>query len=257
MSKVVLITGAAHGIGEELAKFYSSSGYSLCLIDLDKDKLLELVNSLDVDERSVHYKIADISKNSTIKTFIQESVQQFGKIDLVFVNAGINFTEDESFLHLEIGRSIFETNFFAAAETIIESTKFMRKGVNGRIIVITSISSLVSSPNSGWYSASKTALSKYIDSVRIMTAKDNISICEIVLGFVDTRMNEGLKHGGRIKISTSRAVKNITRVASSNSRKRSIPFLRNSIWYFLMFVPTKIRVRIFRTFFKVIYGRQI
>lgn len=85
--KVVLITGAAGGIGAATAKRFASEGASVALVDLDPTALSDLATEIGTDCTSFH--VVDVSDESAVIQCIADVVERFGHLDVVFNNAGV------------------------------------------------------------------------------------------------------------------------------------------------------------------------
>jgi 3-hydroxybutyrate dehydrogenase len=85
--KVVLITGAAGGIGKETARLFARNGAHLALIDLDQKALDAVASELELEDYLAI--AADVSKEDQVVHFVQATREKYGKIDVFFNNAGI------------------------------------------------------------------------------------------------------------------------------------------------------------------------
>jgi 3-hydroxybutyrate dehydrogenase len=85
--KVVLITGAAGGIGKETARLFARNGAQLALIDLDQKALDAVASELELEDYLAI--AADVSKEDQVIHFVQATREKYGKIDVFFNNAGI------------------------------------------------------------------------------------------------------------------------------------------------------------------------
>ena len=88
-NKVVLITGAAGGIGSATARAFAKEGAKLFLVDLKKEGLEKVKKSLGLSDDRIQIKEADVTDESQVKSYVESAEKAFGKIDVFFNNAGI------------------------------------------------------------------------------------------------------------------------------------------------------------------------
>ena len=87
MSKSVLITGAANGIGLPSAKVFASACYQLVLTDIDCDKLASLVEEIEAPAIAVE---ADVRDRTSLENAFTQAIDAFGRVDVVHANAGVS-----------------------------------------------------------------------------------------------------------------------------------------------------------------------
>jgi short-subunit dehydrogenase len=175
----VLITGASRGIGRELVRRYAKKANKIYAIARDKEKLKELESEFS-NVKGVVLDLADLEK-----------VREFGRevdVDLVICNAGISLPHSPNFTPFEDFKRTFDVNFLSIHAMLEGIVPKMQKRKEGKIVFISSLASLVASPTSLPYSASKRALNSYAQSLRNLLAKDNIKVINILPGFIKTDM---------------------------------------------------------------------
>ena len=176
----VIITGASRGIGKELLKKYEKKAKKIYAIARDIDKLNELKS-----KKIIPIKL-DLSEIESVREFSKQ--MQNENIDIVICNAAISLPHTPNFTPFDEFKKTFDINFLsihALLEYIIPS---MQKRKSGKIVLISSLASLIASPTSMPYSATKRALNSYAQSLRNMLAKDNIKVINILPGFIKTDM---------------------------------------------------------------------
>lgn len=97
--KVVLLTGAAGGIGQALAKGMAGVGATMCNCDIDKDRLAELEKEIKAEGGNASSYVLNVTDKASIKTCVDAIIAKFGKIDVLINCAGIN--KREGFLDVE------------------------------------------------------------------------------------------------------------------------------------------------------------
>lgn len=140
--KVVLITGAASGIGKATARRFAKEGSKLVLNDIDEAALVELKKSLF--NPTIHeLVIGDISKEAIVETFIHKAVIRFGKVDVLVNNAGIHFIKDIEEATVADFDRVFDVNLKSMFLCSKHSIPIMKDQGKGVIINLSSISAYV------------------------------------------------------------------------------------------------------------------
>jgi NADP-dependent 3-hydroxy acid dehydrogenase YdfG len=136
--RVLLITGASTGIGAATARLAASSGYRLVLAARSEDKLRDLAAELGGDERAVAVR-ADVTEWDDNEALVKAALDAYGRIDVVFVNAG--FGAKRGFLEEtpEFWRSMVLTNVLGAAYTIRATLPHLKERGTGHYVITSSV----------------------------------------------------------------------------------------------------------------------
>jgi D-sorbitol dehydrogenase (acceptor) len=185
--KVAIVTGAASGIGEAVARRYLDEGAKLVVVDLKDDAEMAL-RFQDAADRVLAIR-ADITRREDIERIVADAVARFGGIDILFNNAALFDMRpilDESW---DIYDRLFAVNvkgmFFlmqAAAKRMVE------QGRGGKIINMSSQAGRRGEALVSHYCATKAAVISYTQSAALALAKDRINVNGIAPGVVDTPM---------------------------------------------------------------------
>lgn len=194
MQKIVVITGASSGIGEELKNNYQKDG----------DIVVNL--SLSCEQDKYNYAV-DVSDKGSIEKVFEQIYADFGKIDVLINCAGYGVFGAVELLSEEKCRKIFDVNYFGTLWCCQEALKYMQKG--SRIINISSACALYSLPFRAMYSASKSAVNMLTYGLRMELAGSGIEITCICPGDIKTNFSKNRditldtnnKYGERIKKS--------------------------------------------------------
>ncbi len=154
--KVAVITGANSGIGLASAKLFLKEGAKVVLSGRRAEALAEASKDLEGDFITV---IADVSKDEDNKRLIQESVARYGKIDILFLNAGIAPVSPTSGITAEHYHQIFDINVKGPILTVTEALPHLNDG--GTILFTNSIVHQKGFEGLAVYGASKGALRAY------------------------------------------------------------------------------------------------
>jgi short-subunit dehydrogenase len=190
--KRVFITGASSGIGAALARRYAEQGASLGLVARRAEALNELQASLPHPERHRCYAL-DVTDHAALAAAAADFIQG-GDIEIVIANAGVSAgTLTEYAEDLPVFERIVATNLVATVATFAPFIAAMqqqaRRGKRGmRLVGIASVAGIRGLPGAGAYSASKSAVISYCESLRVELRGSGIRVVTIAPGYIDTPM---------------------------------------------------------------------
>ncbi len=188
-----LITGSTSGIGRAIANQLAERGVNIMLNGLEGDERVETVKQEIRDHGvDVGFNGADLSKPDEITDLIHATTDQFGQIDILINNAGIQHTDPiEDFPH-DKWDAIIAINLSAAYHTMRHALPVMRQQPDQpkRIINIASVHGLVASIHKAGYIAAKHGLNGLSKVVALETAQENITCNTICPGWVLTPLVE-------------------------------------------------------------------
>jgi short-subunit dehydrogenase len=231
--KSVLITGASSGIGEELALQLAHAGALLTLAARRTDRLETLAQKIaDAGKSRPVIAECDVTRDGDLERAVADAAHAFGKLDVVFANAGFGVVAPLAKLAIEDYRRQFETNVFGVLRTIYAVLPELEKN-RGNLAIIGSVSSWVSTPGASPYSMSKFALRALADAITLELRPAGIKVTLLSPGFVasDIRRtdNQGAVHAGakdpippRMVVSTPKAVREILHAVARGKRERIV-----------------------------------
>lgn len=150
------ITGASSGLGRHLTSAALAEGHRVAATARDPSRLADLMS--EAPPGSLVAPQLDVTDPRQTKAAVDATLEAFGRIDVVCINAGFGMVGTIEEVEDELVRSVFETNVFAPLTLLRTVLPHMRERGQGRILLISSISGLAANPGSGIYSASKFAL---------------------------------------------------------------------------------------------------
>ncbi|UOQ45818.1 SDR family oxidoreductase [Halobacillus salinarum] len=199
--KVVIITGASSGIGEETAKELASKGAKLVLAARREERLQELTNELNSDEKRAAYKVTDVTSYEEVEELAEFAQDQFGQIDALVNNAGLMPLSLLNKQKVNEWDKMIDVNIKGVLYGISAVLPHMRERKQGHIINLSSVAGHVVFPGSAVYSGTKFAVRAITDGLRMEEAKEsNIRATIISPGAVSTELtstitDEDMKSG--------------------------------------------------------------
>lgn len=191
--KVVLITGAATGIGRATAEKFVASGYSVSLCDCNQTALAELEQKLKAQvsgAQQVFSMVVDVKDHAALNRWADASVEHLGKISAFFANAGIhrsntllNITDEE--LH-----EMVETNVYGTVYALKAVVPHMIKAGGGAIVLNDSEQFFIGKSNNFGYGLTKGALGQITRSLSVELGPHNIRINAVCPSTIRTPLAE-------------------------------------------------------------------
>ena len=182
----VFITGASSGLGEALARFYAAQGHTLGLVARRADRLQTLVQSLPGKH---HMYVVDVCDRCALHAAAKDFIEQVQCVDVVIASAGISAgTLTEQTNDFSVFQSIFQTNVMATVSTFEPFIPGMVERAAGTLVGIASVAGIRGLPGAGAYSASKSAVATYCESLRVELRPRGIGVVTIAPGYIRTEM---------------------------------------------------------------------
>lgn len=198
--KVALVTGAARGIGQAIAKKLAAEGCDVALCDLKAEWLAETVGLIEAMGRKVKCFEVDVGNAAAVDAAVNGAVKEFGKIDILINNAGI--TKDTLMIRMS------EQDWDAVMTVNLKGTFLFTKAVarpmmkqrTGAIVNVASIIGLIGNAGQCNYAASKAGVIALTKSAAKELASRNVRVNAVAPGFIETKMTEALPEEVRTKM---------------------------------------------------------
>jgi NAD(P)-dependent dehydrogenase (short-subunit alcohol dehydrogenase family) len=194
--KVALVTGAGSGIGKAVAQAFGRDGYNVVLAGRRADLLNDVAREIGPNALAVP---TDVSDPQSVKALFAAAKEKFGRIDVVFNNAGTGapgtiMLED---LSIEMWQNVVNVNLSGVFYCMQEAFRMMKdqNPRGGRIINNGSISAHAPRPNSAPYTSTKHAVTGLTKSGSLDGRKYDIAVGQIDIGNAGTDMTEKMKTG--------------------------------------------------------------
>tara|TARA_Y100000590_G_scaffold460709_1_gene620668 strand:+ start:59241 stop:59990 length:750 start_codon:yes stop_codon:yes gene_type:complete len=188
LNKVVIVTGAAGGIGEAQCRLFATERAKIVVSDTNEEKGSKLANDISLAGGSAFFVNLDVSSESDWTSLVEISIDRFKTIDVLVNNAGIYRTESIQEENPDDWDRLMSVNLkgaFLGTKAVIDS---MRSNKSGSIINVSSTTALVGSWRGGAYGASKAALLSLTRHASVQNAKYGIRVNAVVPGPIETEM---------------------------------------------------------------------
>ena len=202
--KVAIVTGSSRGIGKVVAMLLAQKGVKVVINGRNPNHLE--ATKIEFEQNNLHVTAieADVTDHQACEQLINQTVQAFGKLDILINNAGISMEGSIAESQPHVFKKLIETNLVGqlfptqAALPHIVQTK-------GSIVFISSIAGLIGLPRFAAYSSSKMALTALTQSLRIENYATDIHIGLSYLGFVENEKNKTfLNKDGELELMPDR-----------------------------------------------------
>ncbi|MDP8998652.1 MAG: SDR family NAD(P)-dependent oxidoreductase [Myxococcota bacterium] len=207
----VLITGASSGIGRALALEYGRGGAKVALCARRIAELEILANEVRTLGGSATCISLDVRDNDAVTDALRRADQELGGLDLVIANAGQGGTQHSSRLSWQDVGAIIDVNIRGAIATLVAAIPLFLAHQRGHLVGISSLAGRRALPMSAAYSASKSALSTFLEGLRIDLSPAGVRVTDVRPGFVDTAMIAGRRHPTPFCWPVDKAARHIAR----------------------------------------------
>ncbi len=186
--KICIVTGSTRGIGKEIALLFASEGANVVVNGKKPGTADEWINASE-NRNSLHSFYFDITDAANVQQNVMAIKKQFGHIDVLVNNAGVEFNELIGMISHENMEKMFNVNVYGTIEMIQAVSRIMARNENGgSIINISSMVGLRGNPGQLVYSATKGAVISLTKSAAKELAPKKIRVNSIVPGLTQTDM---------------------------------------------------------------------
>lgn len=193
-NKVVVITGASSGLGEETAKHLAEKGATVVLGARREENLKQIVNEIEAKGGTASYQVTDVTRKKEVQALVDKAVSTYGKIDVLINNAGIMPIAPMSEVRTDEWDNMIDINIKGVLYGIAAALPIFQKQESGHFINLGSVAGIkVFSPGGTVYSGTKFAVRAISDGLRHEVGR-NIRTTTIELGAVDSELKLSTNH---------------------------------------------------------------
>jgi NAD(P)-dependent dehydrogenase (short-subunit alcohol dehydrogenase family) len=184
--RVTVITGGGSGIGRAVALRLAERGDRICICDLNEQGLRETAERVRSNGGTAETAVLDVRDRSGVESWCGRVLDQLGKIDCLFSNAGVNARALVADMPLESWSLLLDTHVTGTFNFCQAVLRHMVERKSGAIVITSSDYAIVGMPNAANYAAAKTALYSLTKSLAVEFAPYGIRVNAIGPGPIDT-----------------------------------------------------------------------
>jgi len=242
----VFLTGASSGIGEALARHYAARGAHLGLVARRREQLEALCASLPGGAESHLVLPASVAEPAALQVAAQQYIARFGVPDIVIANAGVSVgTLTEEALDYEAFEAVLRTNVLGIVATFQPFVGVMRTRGHGKLVGISSVAGVRGLPGAGAYSASKAAVARYLESLRVELHGSGVKVINIRPGYIATPMTAINPYPMPFILSADEAARRFARAIDKGCSQATIPWQMGIVAKLLAHLPNALYDRVF------------
>ena len=189
-NKTVVITGASSGIGKACAEAFAKRGANVVLAARQYVALCQITEQLEKEYGVKALAVAcDVAKEADCENLIKQSLQTFGRIDVLINNAGISMRALFKDLDLVVIRNLMDVNFWGT----VYCTKYVLPELlknKGSVVGVSSIAGYKGLPGRTGYSSSKFAMNGFLESLRVENLKTGLHVMIASPGFTASNIRK-------------------------------------------------------------------
>jgi NADP-dependent 3-hydroxy acid dehydrogenase YdfG len=194
--KIAIVTGASSGIGDATVQALVQEGFKVAAVARRKDRLDALAKQFN---GQVFPLVGDISKEEESKRVIEQTVNKWGRIDILVANAGLMHLSPIRESKSEEWRKMVDINVMGLMYNVHHVLPYMIEQKSGHIITLSSVAGRNIFPNGAVYCATKFAVCAFSEALRQEVCKDNIRVTVVEPGAVQTELADHVSHPGAKK----------------------------------------------------------
>ena len=176
------MTGASSGIGEAMAREYAKMGAKVVMGARRAEELQRIASEIEAAGGKVAYAACDVVNEEECKHLIDVAIEQFGGIDVMICNAGLSMRALFDDCDLKVLHRLMDVNFWGTVNCTKYTLPWLQRS-RGSLVGISSVAGIHGLPCRTGYSASKYAMTGFLDTIRIENLKKGVHVMTACPGF--------------------------------------------------------------------------
>lgn len=184
--KVVVITGASSGFGEQIARRCAAQGAKLVLVARSAEPLRRLADELGARAGRALALPADVSDDAQMRAMAEAALAHFGHVDVVLANAGFGVLDRLAEAKLADLQEMVDVNLYGVVRTVQAFLPSMLRRRSGQVVIMASLAGLLITPQMGFYTSTKHALVGLARTLMVELAGTGVRCALICPGIAST-----------------------------------------------------------------------
>jgi short-subunit dehydrogenase len=231
--KAVFITGGTTGIGMELAKLYVSQGWKVGVCGRERAKFDD---NFQAHRDNVSFYQVDVANRLELKSAIADFSKSIG-LDLLIASAGIGYKFKTKIPDFEYSYKMVHVNLLGVMYAFEAALDVMIPRSKGQLVAISSVAGFNGLPGVSAYSATKSAVMKYCESLNLDLRQFNIDVTTICPGFVDTPLTQSNNHPMPFMMKANKAARLIAKAIEKKKMLYWFPFFFGLMIRIMSMIP--------------------
>jgi meso-butanediol dehydrogenase/(S,S)-butanediol dehydrogenase/diacetyl reductase len=202
--KVAIVTGGGSGLGKAISLKLAEAGAHVIIGDIVEDSALKVVEEIKKLGVSAKFYKTNVSKEADVNHLVDETVAEFGQLDIMVNNAGINSTNMIMFTTIEEFERLIDVNLKGNYFGCKAALRHMSVNNEGKIVNVSSMAAKEGFPFTALYSATKFAIVGMTQSIAREAGAMNINVNSVCPGIIRTDMWEKMLDQGSAALNTPR-----------------------------------------------------
>ena len=205
--KTALVTGASSGIGRALAIELATRGAHVALCARREDELRDVARAIEDRGGRALVLPLDVTDPDAVREALQKADRDLGALEMVVANAGAGYHGHAGTLQWSEVARVLDVNVRGAMATLTAAIPIFLAHQRGHLVAVTSLAGRRGLPGSGPYSASKAAVSIFLETLRVDLRDAGIAVTDVQPGFVATEMTKNATHPQPFKWPADKAAR--------------------------------------------------